>query len=107
MKWCQERWVMRNLRGKTKAWLSFSAPSFEDLVTPEGIDDGRPVFRENCTLTHRSLGAVTSLSGLFCAPAATLGEVEVVRIVSCDQRPLPRSFVAAVESKRPFHEEMK
>ena len=67
MKWCQERWVMRNLRGKTKAWLSFSAPSFEDLVTPEGIDDGRPVFRENCTLTHRSLGAVTSLSGLFCA----------------------------------------
>ena len=43
---------------------------------------------------------------ILCA-AATLGEVEVVRIVSCDQRPLPRSFVAAVESKRPFHEQIK
>ena len=31
MKWCQERWVMRNLRGKTKAWLSFSAPLLKIL----------------------------------------------------------------------------
>ena len=71
MKWCQERcpsfgwWEV--WEGKLKlGWVS--RPLFWRSCNP-GRNWWWPasVFRENCTLTHRSLGAVTSLSGLFCA----------------------------------------
>ena len=69
IKWCQERcpyfgwWEIR----KAKLKIEF------EFLFWRSCNPGRnwwwpaSVFRENCTLTHRSLGAVTSLSGLFCA----------------------------------------